>query len=647
MFRLDTFGGLTLTRDERERSLRRRQLALLGRLAPAADRGVSRDELLAMFWPESDGDGARHSLDQLLYEARRANGVSLTIGTTTLRLDPDAIACDVADWSAALADQDFERAVAVYRGPFLQGFYLPGAQDFERWVESKRAEFAAQYRRALEALAAQASRDAKHSDAVEWWRRLAGEDRFGSRTALGLMRAMVDAGDRAGALDFARVHEQIVLAELESPPDPSIAAYAESLRTSPSRATATSNAARGSPVPLLSDGAAPPATPPAVGSMPAPPLEPGRRRASLRAGAAALVVVLMLVALLFRLVPFGHPHDVPNARAGSVQDGAVFARGAASRGTRNLAAYDLYLHGNDRLNQRSDSGVMRAIADLERAVALDPNYAEAYAALARAYGTASTFAISLSAAEREDMHSRAVAAASRAISLDNALADAHAQLGYLMSLGHDPLGAIAELKRSIALDSTVSDVYEVLGKAYELADRPDDAVVAAQRAVSSNPMSAAAAAELGDAWYYARRYDDALSQLNKVLAVRPPLRRTALYLAEVYLVKHQWKEATEVLHPDTSGRYSPGLLGFELARSGRRREARRLLRQMLAARSSSAASIAYVYIGLQRYDSAFVWLDRSFDDHSLHPMIMGPLFDDVRARPEFARVRQRLGLPPG
>ena len=650
MFRLDTFGGLRLTCGQHERSLRRRQLALLARLAAATDRAVSRDELLAMFWPESDGDGARHSLDQLLYEARRTVGAAFTSGTTALRLDPDVIACDLAEWASALADKNLERAVAVYRGPFLQGFYLQGAQGFERWVESRRTEFATQHRRALETLAGRASREGRFTDAVEWWRRLAAEDRFGSRTALGLMRAMVDAGDRAGALDFARVHEQIVRAELESPPDPVVTTYVESLRVSPPQAAAVSFAEHALPVPA-STAAAPG---PEASTSSAVPLstQPGQPRRSwmrFRAGAAGLVLApmlaLMLVAIRHRDAADGRQRDVPNARHDSVQDNAAPGRRHASRGTKNLAAYDLYVHGNDRLHQRSDSGFMRAIAELEQAVALDPNYAEAYAALARAYGTASTFTFSLSPTDRENMHSRAVAAASRAIALDNSLADAHAELGYLLGLGGDPLAAIAELERSIALDSTVSGVYEMLAKSYELADRPDDAIVAAKRAVATDSMSAAAAAELGDALYYARRYDDALAQLMKVVALRPPLRRTAFYLAEVYLVKHRWKEAIEVMQPDTSDRDSRGLVGYALARSGHRPDARRLLVRMLAARSTAAGAIAEVYVGLERYDSAFVWLDRSFDDHSLHPMIMGPLFDDVHARPEFKRVRQRLGLP--
>jgi tetratricopeptide (TPR) repeat protein len=303
------------------------------------------------------------------------------------------------------------------------------------------------------------------------------------------------------------------------------------------------------------------------------------------------------------------------------------------------------VHGGDRLLWRSDSGELRAIANLERAVALDSNYAQAYAALARAYGTRSKFGLSLSLSERQTLLARGVAAASRAIALDNSLAEAHAELGYLLSLGLDPLASINELRRSIALDSTRSEVYNVLAKTYEMADRPDDALAAARRAVATDSMSAAATAELGDALYFTRHYDEALAQLQKVVAVQPPLRRTPSMLAEVYLANHQWKQTMDVLRPiGSTGPMNTGLFGYALARSGRQREARQLLERLLAAKSASAATIADLYIGLRQYDSAFVWLNRSFDDYSMHPKIMGPLFDEVRAHPEFARIRSRLGL---
>lgn len=639
MLRLETLGGLALNSEHGQRPQRRRRLAVLARLATADDRGVSRDELLAMFWPESDGDAARHSLDQLLYEARRAIGKSPAIGTTTLRLNPDVITCDVADWAAALANSDFERAVALYRGPFLQGFNLQNAHGFEPWVESVRAEFALQYRRALASVAAEASRDGRFSDAVEWWRRLVTEDRFGSRAALGLMRAMVDAGDRAGALDFARLHSQVVWTELEAPPDPAIATYAEELRRTPLGARPTPSASSVTPTtPSPDDGPTQSSSAPIIAPLLAP--APQRRlvKAPLLTGAAGLV----LGAFLYGVSAFGRERGTTDARASGQHDVAGPRRppSAQSGGTKNLAAYDLYQHGRDPLHQRSDSGIMHAIADLEQAVALDSNYAQAYAALARAYATASAFRVSVTPAARHNLHSRAVAAASRAITLDNSLADAHAELGYLLSLGYDPSAAIAELQRSIALDSTVSSVHEVLVKTYEWADRPNDALAAAQRAVDTDSMSVSAAAELGDALYFARRYDEAFSQLKKVAAVRPPLRRAAGFLAEVYMVRQQWKEAIDVLQPaaSTDEGYR-GLLGYALARSGRRQEAMALLDQMLATKTAPAFSIAEVNIGLQQYDSAFVWLERSLDDYSLRPTIMGPLFDDLHARPEFKHWR--------
>jgi tetratricopeptide (TPR) repeat protein len=172
-------------------------------------------------------------------------------------------------------------------------------------------------------------------------------------------------------------------------------------------------------------------------------------------------------------------------------------------------------------------------------------------------------------------------------------------------------------------------------------------MAAARRAVETDSLSAGAAAELGDALYLTRRYDEALAQLKKVVAVRPPLRRTVNYLAEVYLTRRQWKEAIDALEPVVSNdRISRGLLGYALARSGRQPEALRVLNEMVATKSGPAGMIAEVYIGLRQYDSAFVWLDRSFEDYSFQPRILGPLFDDVHARPEFRRVRLRLGLPP-
>jgi hypothetical protein len=66
---------------------------------------------------------------------------------------------------------------------------------------------------------------------------------------------------------------------------------------------------------------------------------------------------------------------------------------------------------------------------------------------------------------------------------------------------------------------------------------------------------------------------------------------------------------------------------------------------MLAAVADSgyAFNVAEIYAGFGDFDRAFFWLDRSFDDYSFRPSIMGPLFDELRADPRFKALRRRLG----
>ena len=242
MLRLKTFGGLVLSSDGLERTQPRRRLALLARLAPSGSAGVSRAELLADLWPERDADTARHNLDQLLYELRQSLDASPVKGTATLRLDPDVITADVMDFISALDRGDCAEAITHYDGAFLQGFYVQGAAEFERWVETARDRLASQHRRALEQLAKQATDRRAHDEAVRLWRRLAADDRLSSRTALGLMRALADAGDSVGALEHARLYDRVVRTELEAAPDPTVMAFAESLRRGDANTTGPKSA---------------------------------------------------------------------------------------------------------------------------------------------------------------------------------------------------------------------------------------------------------------------------------------------------------------------------------------------------------------------------------------------------------------------
>lgn len=245
MLRLRTLGGAVLESGGAAlagAAGQRKSLALLALLAP--DRGVSRDKVLAYLWPEAEPDRAGHRLTQLLYALRRdLKAEELFLGSNELRLNADLIGSDVQEFSSARRAGELERAVSLYGGPFLDGFFLSGAPEFERWVENERAGLAGDYAEALETLAADAAAQGDPRRAAQWWRRLAEQDPLSSRVTVHLMSALAAAGSRAAALDQAREYEALVRDELGAAPNPAVLALAAQLRQRPRESAVGSQAA--------------------------------------------------------------------------------------------------------------------------------------------------------------------------------------------------------------------------------------------------------------------------------------------------------------------------------------------------------------------------------------------------------------------
>src|SRR5215218_4973410 len=131
-----------------------KRLALLALLARAGERGITRDKALGHLWPDADEDRARRSLANMVWALRRELGSEdLLLPGNDLRLNPDVVSADVQEFAAAIAEGDLARAATLYEGPFLDGFRLAGAPEFDRWVEGERAALAHQYLGAAEKLA--------------------------------------------------------------------------------------------------------------------------------------------------------------------------------------------------------------------------------------------------------------------------------------------------------------------------------------------------------------------------------------------------------------------------------------------------------------------------------------------------------------
>lgn len=234
MLRLKTFGGLALTSDGvpvEGAGAQRRRLALLALLAAAGNRGLSREKVLGLLWPESDLERARKSLAQAVYALRRELGSEdLIVGVTELRLGWEGFTSDLAEFRAALLNDEPGEAVARYEGPFLDGVYIDEAPEFDRWAETERGSLAHDYVVAVERLAREADQKGASREAVGWWRKLANADPLNSKVALGLMQALKATGDRGGALQHYRVFEMLLRQELDLPPDRGLTQLAEQLR---------------------------------------------------------------------------------------------------------------------------------------------------------------------------------------------------------------------------------------------------------------------------------------------------------------------------------------------------------------------------------------------------------------------------------
>lgn len=221
------------------RATQRHRLALLALLSRAGPRGLTREKLIGYLWPDLESDRARHLLSDSAYRINAAlGGEAILAAGEDLRLNLDRVSCDVVDFEGTLERGDRRAAVGLYSGPFLDGFSLPDNEAFDQWVDAERERLRRAYSSALEALADEAERSGEPSAACEWLRTLAAHEPYSSRVALRLISVLESLGERAAALQFARVHETMLREQLDVEPDPELHAAIDRLKAAPRLAAA-------------------------------------------------------------------------------------------------------------------------------------------------------------------------------------------------------------------------------------------------------------------------------------------------------------------------------------------------------------------------------------------------------------------------
>lgn len=307
MLRLRTLGTAQVIGDDGTplggAASQRRLLALLSLLAVAGEAGMTRDRILGLLWPDGDAEKSRHALTQSLYHARRVLGCGeLFLGSVDIRLNPSRISSDIGDLEAALNAGDLEGASTLYAGPFLDGFFLAGSGEFEQWMTTHRARIADRMVVTYDRLAASAESRGRCDEAIAWRKRQFALDPLSSTATVRLLATMAAAGDRAGALQQARVHQLMVRDQLDVELDPSVQKIVERLRHEDAKARDRIEPEAGPDVPVASaEGITASTSPREAFAERNRPVATSRQWRTMRPRVAKAIVAIMMLTVPFLL----------------------------------------------------------------------------------------------------------------------------------------------------------------------------------------------------------------------------------------------------------------------------------------------------------------------------------------------------------
>jgi DNA-binding SARP family transcriptional activator len=449
MLVLELFGTLSLRSDSRPvpvAAQQKRPLGLLAILALGGTQGVVRDRVEAYLWPESSGALARHSLDQTVYALRRALGADVILSAgRELRLNPALFDVDLWGFGEAIRARHWAEAAARYKGPLLEGVHLANSRELEQLIDMERARCVEEYRGAVERLADDATSAGDHIAGVAWSRRLTNSDPLSARATKRLMRALAASGDRVGAVRHARLYQELMRQDLEMEPDPEIEAMASAFSRASNGEGTGAPLSRRPPfvVPTPSSDTATPTTAAGTAGASTDRETPTRPRIR-RSRPVAMLSVSALLVLLIGAAAIGTRQQ---------RGQRLTLSGHEARGNQIAPLpqpRDSYVRALDAWRDGSKRGLDSAVMHFHHAIALDPDYAEAYAGLANAYVMIAYFGYAPSVA----VMPRAKEAALRSMRLDSTLVSAHPALAYELAWERDFVGADTEFRKAVALDPT-------------------------------------------------------------------------------------------------------------------------------------------------------------------------------------------------
>lgn len=320
---------------------------------------------------------------------------------------------------------------------------------------------------------------------------------------------------------------------------------------------------------------------------------------------------------------------------------------AVRRPTENAEAYRLYLQGRFFWNKRTVKSLKQSIGYFEQAIAIDPQYALAYAGLADCHQMLAEYL----AATPADAFAKARAAATKALEIDDQLAEAHTSLGYTLAFyDWNWAGAEREFKRALELDPNYATAHHWYSELLMAVGRFDEALIEIEKSARLDPTSSIIQTNFAAYYFITRDFEGSLALSRKVVEADPDFAYAYIFICFSSEAKGLRKESAEAYIKSVELFGEPEAaaeLRSVLGKNGPKAMWQKRIEQVDPARQPwfSALWRAILYTLAGEHQKAIDWLEKSYEnrDRWIVNAKYSAGFDPLRNDPRFQQLIGRIG----
>ena len=306
--------------------------------------------------------------------------------------------------------------------------------------------------------------------------------------------------------------------------------------------------------------------------------------------------------------------------------------------------YSLYLQAGYFLNREGVENLEKAVALLNEALAIDPDYAPAWVRLDWAYESLTY----TKPATMEELRAPRIEAIERALAIDENYAYAWAALAYQKTTyDSDWHGARIAVEKALRLDPNDADVIAAAAWLASATGRLPEAIELYEKAVSLDPLNRSNLIELGIRYLRVGRIDDAFVAYDRVRAINPDYPRLNLLLGRVYMMRGDLENALLETEKSPDRYFYRHQKTIFLYMMGKETEAQTLINELLETSADDVpGAMAVVYAWRGEGDSAFEWLEIAYEQgDSLPDLFLGNLFwRKLTGDPRYSAHVEKIGL---